>query len=155
MNQQIGYMQLHVAEKNGKLRICLGPKPLNKYIKRAHQKTPTLGEIFHKLSGAKHFTKLDVKHGYWAIHLDEQSILLTCFNTSFGRYKYLRYPFGLKMSQDIFQQEMGKILEGCEGATGISDDICIYDSTIEKHNRDLRRTMDIVRRYGLVFNKKR
>ena len=142
-------------KKNDALRICLDPKPLNKCIKRTHNKTPTLEEISHKLAGAKHFTKLDAKHGYWAIHLDEESSLLTCFNTPFGRYRYLRCPFGLKMSQDIYQQKMDQILEDCEGAIGISDDVCIYGKTIEEHNRRLKKTMDTARKYGLVFNKEK
>ena len=129
-------------KKNGALRICLDPKPLNKCIKRTHHKTPTLEEISHKLAGAKHFTKLDAKHGYWAIHLDEESSLLTCFNTPFCRYRYLRCLFGLKMSQDIYRQKIDQILEDCDGAIGISDDVCIYGKTIEEHDRKLRKTMD-------------
>ncbi|GFN81343.1 transposon ty3-i Gag-Pol polyprotein [Plakobranchus ocellatus] len=44
---------------NGKLRICLDPKDLNKVIKRTHHKIPTLEEIAHKFNGAKYFSKLD------------------------------------------------------------------------------------------------
>ena len=39
--------------KNGKLRVCLDPKDLNKVIKRCHHKTPTLEEITHKFAGSK------------------------------------------------------------------------------------------------------
>ena len=95
-------------KRSGELRICLEPKPLNKFIKRTYNKTATLEEIFHKLAGAKHFTKLDAKRGYWTIHLNEESSLLTCFNTPFGRYKYLRCPFGHKVSQDIFNKRWSK-----------------------------------------------
>ena len=140
-------------KKSGELRIYFDPKPPNKFIKRANYKTPTLEEIFHKLAGAKHFTKLDAKHGYWAIHLDEESSLLTYFNTLFGRYKYFRYSFGLKVSHDIFQQKMDQVLEDCEGAIGISDDICVYGRTTAENDRKLRKIMDTAQRYGLVFNK--
>ena len=30
------------------------------------------------------------------------------------------------MSQDIYQQKMDQIPEDCDGAIGISDDVCIY-----------------------------
>lgn len=112
-------------------------------------------EISHRLAGAKHFSKLDAKHGYWAIQLDEESSLLTCFNTPVGRYRYLRCPFGLKMSQDIFQQKMDQILETCKGAIGISDDICVYGRTIQEHDQNLIETMETARKYGLVFNKEK
>ena len=66
-------------KKCRELRICLDPKPLNMYIKRTYYKTLTLEEISHKLTSAKHFTKLDAKNGYWVIHLDEESSQLMCF----------------------------------------------------------------------------
>ena len=49
-------------KSNGKLRICLDLKDLNKAIKR---KTPALNEITHKFAGAQFFSKLDTKNGYW------------------------------------------------------------------------------------------
>ena len=142
-------------KRSGELRICFDPKPLNKFIKRTYCKTSILEEISHKLSGAEYFIKLDAKHGYWAIYLDEESSLLTCFNTPFGRYKYLRCPFGLKVSQDIFQQKMDQVLEDCKGAIGISDDICVYGRTTAEHERNLRKTLDTAWKYGLVFNKEK
>ena len=57
------------------------------------------------------------------------------------------------MSRDIFQQKMNQILGDCKGAIGISDDICVYSRTIVEHEQNLRKTMNTVQRYGLVFNK--
>ncbi|GFO37707.1 Pol polyprotein [Plakobranchus ocellatus] len=140
-------------KQNGKLRVCLDPKDLNKAIKRTYHKTPTLEEISHKFSGAKFFSKMDAQHGYWAIHLDDKSNLLTTFNSPFGRYRFLRLPFGLKVSQDIFQQKMDQILEECPGTLGISDDICVFGATEEEHDRNLRNLMEVSKKRGLVFNK--
>ena len=41
-----------VTKPNGKLRLCLDPKDLNKAIKRPHQLPPTLDDVLQKLSGA-------------------------------------------------------------------------------------------------------
>ena len=65
------------------------------------QRTSTLEGLIHKLAGATVFSKLDAKNGNRSEELDEQSFYLTTFNTPFGRYKYLRMPFGLIMSQDV------------------------------------------------------
>ena len=62
---------------SGDLRLCLDPKDLNNAIMRPHHKTPTLEEITYRLQGAKFFSKLDAKDGYWSITLDEESSLLT------------------------------------------------------------------------------
>ena len=48
--------------------------------------------------------------------------------------------------------KIDQVLEDCEEAIGISD-ICVYGRTTAEHDRNLRKTMDTVRRYGLVFNK--
>lgn len=74
---------------NGKLRVCLDPKDLNKAIKRYHHKAPTVEEISHKFSEAQYFSKFDAKNGYWSVKLDNEGALLTNFNSPFGRYCYI------------------------------------------------------------------
>ena len=93
---------IYSRKSNNKLRICLDPKDLNTAIKRPHYKTPTMDEITHKLAGSKVFLKLDARHGYWSVSLDEPSSYLTTFNSPFGRYRFHRLPFGLNLSQDVF-----------------------------------------------------
>ena len=137
---------------NGQLRICLDPKDLNSQIKRCHHRTPTVTEITHKLSGAKVFSKLDAKHGYWSIRLDEESALLTTFNSPFGRYCYNRMPFGLVMSQDVFQYRMDQILEGCKGVISIADDIVVYGDSERSHDDNLHHLMETAAKNGLKFN---
>ena len=92
------------TKDDGRLRICLDPVDLNEAIKREHYPMPVLDDIVPELAGSNLFTKLDAKDGYWHVKLDRESSLLTTFNTPFGRYRYLRMPFGLKMSQigDLF-----------------------------------------------------
>jgi hypothetical protein len=57
------------------LRICLDPQDLNTAIKREHYYTRTIDDIAPKLSGATHFSVLDVMSGYWMVPLDEESRL--------------------------------------------------------------------------------
>ncbi|XP_014673072.1 PREDICTED: uncharacterized protein LOC106813454 [Priapulus caudatus] len=137
---------------DGSLRICLDPKDLNRAILRCHHKTPTLEEITHRFNGARVFSKLDAKNGYWSIKLDEESQVLTPFNTPFGRYCFRRCPFGLVMSQDVFQRHMDFILEQVgDGVLGISDDIAVYAETHEKHDEVLHKLMRVANERGLMF----
>lgn len=139
-------------KSNGQLRICLDPKDLNKAIKRCHHKTPTVEEITYKLAGAQYFSKLDAKNGYWSVKLDHESSMLTTFNTPQGRYRYLRMPFGLIMSQDVFQRKMDQILERCDGCIGIADDVIVFGKTEGEHDRNLIQLMETAKEHGLVFN---
>ena len=138
--------------KNGKLRVCLDQKDLNKAIKRCHDKTPTLEEITHKLAGSRYFSKLDAKNGYWSVVLGEESSRLTTFITPFGRYCFLRMPFGLVMSQDIFQHRMDQILEKCPGTVSIADDIAVCGKREAEHDQNLPNLMEVTKQHGLVFN---
>ena len=99
---------------NGKLRICLDPKDLNKAMIHENHKAPTLEEIAHVLMGATKFSKVDGNKAFFRMHLTEEASLLMTFNTHLGRYRFLRVPFGLKMSQDIFQMWMDDIVANIE-----------------------------------------
>ena len=137
---------------NGRLRICLDPKDLNAAIQRDHHVTPTLEEILPKLNGATHFSILDARSGYWNVTLDEESSYLTTFNSPFGRYRFKRMPFGLKMSQDVFQSKIDQTFEGCNGVVGIADDIVVFGKTAEEHDENLHGMMERCQNTGLKLN---
>ena len=140
---------------NGKLRLCLDPKDLNTSIKRDHYHTPTTEEITHQLAGSTKFSKLDGTSSYLCIVLDYESSLLTTFNTPWGRYRFVRLPFGLACSQDIFQQMMDQLLTRCEGVIGIADDIVVHGKDDAEHDRRLHKLMRVAREHGLVFNREK
>lgn len=138
--------------KTGKLRICLDPRPLNKAIMRPHYPLPTLEDVTSKLAGAKFFSILDARSGYWAIKLSEESSLLTTFNTTFGRYRFLRLPFGIVSAQDEFQRRVDETYEGLRGVAGIVDDIVVFGKTKEEHDRNLRAMLSRTRERGMRLN---
>lgn len=142
-----------VKEKpNGKLRICLDPRDLNNALKRDHYPTPTLEEITPALAGSKVFSKLDASNGYWNIKIDQESSMLTTFNTPFGRFRFNRLPFGLKVSQDVFQRKIDETYKGCKGAIGIADDIQVYGRDENTHDYNLHEAMEKTRRAGIKLN---
>lgn len=139
-------------KKDGSIRVCIDPKRLNNSLKRCAHKIPTVEEINPQLAKAKVFSKLDAKSGYWSIPLDDASQELTTFRTPFGRYCYRKLPFGLSVSQDIFQQEMDRITGELDGCVSIADDIIVFGSTEEEHDTNLLRLMEVAMKEGLAFN---
>ena len=95
------------------MRICLDPHDLNVAIQREHYQLPTIEDTAARLSGAKVFTVLDVKQGFWHIPLEEQSSYLTTFNSPFGRYRWLRMPFGINSAPEVFQRNMHQLTLLC------------------------------------------
>lgn len=114
-----------MGKANGKLRMCIDPQALNSALLREHYKLPTLDYILPKLQKAKLFSKLDIKEAYWHLKLDDRSSLLTTMITPFGRYRWSRLPFGLKVSSEIFQRKLTETLGDIEGVFTIADDIIV------------------------------
>ena len=83
------------------------------------------------------FSKLDAKHGYWGIHLDEESSKMCTFQSPSGKYRFHRLPFGLSVPQDVFQARMDRILGKVgQGVIGIADDVIVHGKMIEQHDRN-------------------
>ena len=87
---------------------------------------PTIEDIATRLSGAKVFSILDVKHGFGHIKLHLQSSLATTFNTPFGRYRWCRMPFGISSALEAFQRRMQLLIEGLHGIEVVADDFMMW-----------------------------
>ena len=149
-----------VVAKPGKIRICLDPRDLNKAIQRPKYQMPTLEEVLPRLSKAKVFTTLDAKDGFYQIGLDEASSKKTTFWTPFGRYRYLRMPFGISLAPEEFERRLHEQLSGLDGVDILRDDILVagYGETQEEaeanHDQNLRKLLDRARKVNLKLNSK-
>ena len=141
-----------VKKKSGAIRICIDPRPLNTVLKREHFMLPVLDDVLPKLSDAKVFSICDLKQGYHHVKLDEESSYLTTFATPFGRYRWLRLPFGLKVSSEIFQKRLCIALEGLEGIQCVADDVIVYGRDEDDHNCKLRSLLERCEQHGIKLN---
>ena len=142
----------YVVKKNGKLRMCFDPRKLNSALKRCPSRIPTVEETTPSFVGSVYFTKFDAKAEYCSVQLEEDFQAVTTFRTPLGRYCFCRLPFGLCVSQDIFQRKMDDIISQCEGCVGISDDIVIHGFTEEEHDRRVIEFLNVARKEGLKLN---
>ena len=141
-----------VHKANGKLRICIDPRDLNKAIKRQHFQLPSAEELFAQKSGAKYFVKLDMSNAYWQIKIDEESSKLLTFNTPFGRYKFLRLPFGIHSASEICQQQISQVIEGIAKVANLQDDIIVWGNTREELHQSLKEVLYRVQKSGVKLN---
>lgn len=139
--------------KNKELRICMDPGDLNRNIKREHYQIPKREEIASEMAGAKYFSKLDAAQGFWQIKLDDESSRYCTFNTPFGRYRFLRMPFGIISASEIYHRAMDNMLEGLEGVRCYVDDVVIWGSTLQQHNERLIKVLQRVHEHGLKLNR--
>ena len=147
------------VRKLGKIRLCIDPKDLNKAITRPHYPLPTIEDILSKLTNAKVFSVLDAQKGFWQIELDESSSFLTTFWTSFGRFRWLRMPFGISSAPEEFQRRQHEVLENLNGVDVIAEDILVYgrgetyEEALADHDKYLKALLQRARDVNLKFNK--
>lgn len=144
---------LQIVEKaNGKLRICLDPRPLNECIKREYFSIPTIEDLTAGLSGKTVFSVIDLQSGYWHMELDRVSSDLTTFMSPFGRYRFKRVPFGINCAPEIFQRKMVQLFGDIPGTIIYFDDLCVSASSVEQHDRIISEIMNRARQYNVKFN---
>lgn len=140
-----------VRKPDKKLRICLDPLDLNKVIKREYCHIPTLEEITSKLAGSTIFSTLDATQGFYSILLDDASADLCTFGTPFGRYRFLRLPYGIKSAPEVFQSRFKQIFN-LEGVDVYIDDILIWGKTKSEHDERLKKVLQIAKETNVRFN---
>lgn len=141
-----------VIKPNGKIRICIDPRDLNKAICREHYPLKTVEEVISQMPNAKIFTKLDATSGFWQLRLDEKSSKLCTFNTPFGRFRFTRLPFGIKSAPEVFQKVISQMVLDIEGAEAIIDDILVWGSNQEEHDARLKRVLERAMEYNLKLS---
>ena len=146
---------LLIEKHNGDLRIYLDLKDINRAIKREFVQMPTAEEIMSMMSDVKFFSKMDASAGYWQIKLDKDSVNLLAFNTPFGRYRFMRMPFGIHSASDVFSKRISEIIEEFDGVAHIQDCIIIWASDKKTHDERLRIVLDQIKKSGLKLNKKK
>ena len=146
------------VKKNGDLRICIDPLHLNKVLNREPHLLPVIDDVLPEITGAHVFSKFDLHSGYWHCTLDEESSLLTTFQTPNRRYWWLRLPFGLCTSREIIQKRLHQALEGLENVICIADDIIVYgkietqNQSMGDHDKHLKCFLQRCREVGMRLN---
>lgn len=134
-----------------KIRLCIDPRDLNEALMRPHHPMRTVEEVASQMSNANVFSVLDAKSSFWQIKLDHESSLCTAFATPFGRYRFLRMPFGINSASEVFQRAMEQIFAGFPCAI-IVDDIIVGGKGEKEHDENLKKVLNRARQVNLKLN---
>jgi hypothetical protein len=133
-----------VAKPDGGLRMVIDYRALNKATVRNRYPLPRVDELFDQLQGARYFSKLDLRTGYWQIRMAEEDIAKTAFTSRHGHFEWTVMPMGLTnapaefmaLMENTFREELNKFV------LVFLDDILIYSRSLEEHEQHLNVVLE-------------
>jgi hypothetical protein len=140
-----------VCEKDQSLRQCDNYRTLNVVTIKNKYHLPCIDILFDQLTGAKVFSKVDLRLGYHQIKIHPKDISKTAFFIMYGLYEYLVMSFGytnapahfMYLINSVFMSELDKFI------VVFIDNILIYSKNEEEHDKHLRIILQWLRDHQL------
>ena len=122
-------------------RLCVDFRAFSKITRTYVWPIPRFEDIFAKLGKAKFYTSLDLRSGYHRIALDKDSFKKTPFVAPFGKYEFLKVPFGLADAPAYLQNLMNKVLNCLNFTLVYLDDVIIFSETAGQHLKHIQTVL--------------
>ncbi|QHO48459.1 polyprotein [Arachis hypogaea] len=153
---QAFYVEKRAEQNRGKKRLVIDYKPLNVFLQDDKFPLPKISVTTQRLSGAKIFSKFDLKAGFWQIGLHPEDRYKTAFCIPEAQYQWTVMPLGLKVAPSLFQKAMTKIFEPILHSTLIYiDDILLFSKDNEAHKALLAQFTQIIKDRGIMLSAKK
>ena len=137
---------------NGDIRITLDAKNLNKAMQSSNFPIPRQEDIKVKLSGAKIFSKLDLRSAFWQLEIAPESRHFTVFHANGKLFRYKRLVMGIKSAQGELNAALQPLFAHLPQVHIIHDDLVIATTTQEEHENNVQAVMDVLAGAGLTLN---
>ena len=141
-----------VPKPNREIRLCMDMRKANEAILREKFLIPTVDDILHEINGSKVFSKLDLRHGYHQLELDDESREITTTATHKGHYHYTRLIFCFNNASKCYQYHIGDVTHDCEGVHNISNDIIVHGKSEAEHVERLKKLLETLDEKNLTLN---
>jgi hypothetical protein len=84
-----GCPAIFVKKKDQTLRMCMDYRPQDEVTIKNTYPLPRIDILFDQLTGARVFSKIDLRSGYHQIRIRPEDIPKTAFTTRYGLFEYL------------------------------------------------------------------
>ena len=147
-----------VKKKDGRLRFCIDYRQLNQRTVKDSYALPRIDEMIDHLIGAKYFSSLDMRSGYYQVEVEEDHKPRTAFTVGpLGFYQCERMPFGLTNAPATFQRLMQRTLGDLHMKECLTfvDDIIVHGRTFDEELLRLEHVLQKLREQNLKLNPKK
>lgn len=117
-------------EEDGSLRMCIDYRQTNKTIIKNKYTIFMIYDLFDQLQGASHFSKIDLRSGYYQLRVRDSDISKTAFKTRYGHYESVVIYLDLFVIIFIY-------------------DILIYSRKEEEHTSHLRVVVQTINNHQI------
>jgi len=148
---------LFQKKKDGSLRLCIDYRALNKLTVRNKYPLPIITDLFDRLHGAKYFSKLDLRSGYYQVRIAEGDEPKTTCVTRYGAFEFLVMPFGLTNAPATFCTLMNQVFHEYldKFVVVYLDDIVVYSATMEEHQHHLQLVFEKLKQNQLYVKREK
>jgi hypothetical protein len=146
-----GCQAIFVKKKDQTLQMCVDYRPLNEVTIKNKYPLLRIDILFDQLTGARVFSKIDLRSGYHQICIRPEDIPKTAFTTRHGLFEYLVMSFGLTNAPAHFMYLMNSVFmpELDKFVVVFIDDILIYSKNEEEHAQHLWIVLTRLRKHQL------
>ena len=156
-NSPFGAPVLFQKKVDGSLRMCVDYRALNKLTIKNKYLLPLISDVFDQLGGAKYFTKLDLRSGYYQVRIAEGDQPKTACVTRYGSFQFTVMPFGLMNAPATFCTLMNEVFRDLFDKFIVIylDDIVIYNKSLEEHVEHLQTIFKLLHDNQLYVKKEK
>lgn len=151
-NSQYASTVTLAKKKDNSDRVCLDFRAVNKKIVKDRYPLPLIEDVLDALQGARVFSTIDLKNGFFHVPVEKESQKYLSFVTHSGQYICLKTPFGCCNSPAVFQRYINEVFRELinEGIVLVyMDDVIIVAKDEEEAMERLKRTLDCAASAGL------
>ena len=144
-----------VRKKDGKHRVCIDYRSLNRKLIKDHYPLPLIEDIIDRLQNAKIFSTLDLRNGFFHVPVKDTSRPYTSFVTSTGQFQFRYMPFGLSSCPSVFMRYINAVFRDLIAKDIVlpyMDDLVIPANNESQALERLKQVLTVASEYGLDIN---
>ncbi|UYV72084.1 hypothetical protein LAZ67_9001766 [Cordylochernes scorpioides] len=143
-----------VRKRDRSVRFCVDYRGLDEVTKKDVYPLPRVDDALDCLKGAKIYSTMDLKSGYWQISVDESDREKTAFITPDGLFEFKVMPFGLCNAPATFERMMDGLLKGLRWTICLCylDDVVVFADNFSDHLARIEAVLNCFKKVGLRLN---